>query len=98
MASKQFYGHLSKYVVKTNHKIKAGDVVGLGGTGRSSGNHLHFEMRYYGEPFNPNHIIDFENFQLKSNTLALFKDDFPYLTEMRKAVWYKVCSGDNQVK
>ncbi|NLE02109.1 MAG: peptidoglycan DD-metalloendopeptidase family protein [Fibrobacter sp.] len=90
------YGHLSKYVVKTNHKIKAGDVVGLGGsTGRSSGNHLHFEMRYYGEPFNPNHIIDFENFQLKSNTLALFKDDFSYLTEMRKAVWYKVCSGDN---
>lgn len=90
------YGHLSKVIVTPDHKIKAGDAIGLGGrTGRASGSHLHFETRYYGEPFDPNIIIDFENFQLKSDTLKLYKDDFAYLEQARKTVTHKVKEGDN---
>ena len=44
-----FYGHLSKRLVKAGDWIAAGQEIGLGGsTGRSSGPHLHFEVRYLG--------------------------------------------------
>lgn len=90
------YGHFSKTLVEHNQKIKAGDVVGLGGrTGRASGAHLHFETRYYGEPFDPNIIIDFDKFCLKSDTLKLFKDNFGYLDQNRKEVLHSIRNGDN---
>jgi len=41
-----YYGHLDKINVMSNDEIKAGDVLGLGGnTGKSTGSHLHFEVR-----------------------------------------------------
>jgi len=89
------YGHLSKKLMAPNQKVKAGDVVGFGGrTGRSSGSHLHFEIRYYGEPFDPNHLIDFANYRLKNDTLVLTKENFEYLIEQRKAKWYTIRKGD----
>jgi hypothetical protein len=62
------YAHLSKICVKVNDTVKAGDLVGLGGrTGRATCNHLHFETRLFGEPFDSGKYIDLETFALKSD-------------------------------
>jgi hypothetical protein len=89
------YGHLLKILVTTNKKVKAGDLIGLGGkSGNATGSHLHFETRYYGEFFDPNCFIDFKNFTLKSDTLVLTRSNFEYLVELRKAKYYTIKKGD----
>ena len=48
------YGHLSKILVKEGQKLSAGDVVGkVGSSGRSTGPHLHYEVRRNGDALNP---------------------------------------------
>lgn len=55
------YGHFSKHLVKREQIVQAGQPIGLGGnTGRSTGPHLHFEIRYLGLALNPSAIIDFK--------------------------------------
>jgi LysM repeat protein len=64
------YAHLKTIKVKENEPIKAGDLIGLGGrTGRATTEHLHFETRIFGDPFDSNKYIDFENFALRSNKI-----------------------------
>jgi murein DD-endopeptidase MepM/ murein hydrolase activator NlpD len=47
-------GHLSKIEVRPGQRVKRGDVIGrVGNTGRSTGYHLHYEVRQDGEPVNP---------------------------------------------
>jgi hypothetical protein len=61
-----YYAHLSKLKVKPNQVVKAGELIGLGGsTGRSYSPHLHFEVRYNHHAFDPEKIFDLENFCLK---------------------------------
>lgn len=71
------YSHLSKIKVKVNQKVKAGDIVGLGGrTGKATANHLHFETRYNGAAFDPMLMMDFGTYDLKNDTLVLHRVDF----------------------
>ncbi len=48
------YGHMSRIVVKSGQRVKRGEVIGhVGNTGRSTGYHLHYEVRLDGRPTNP---------------------------------------------
>lgn len=53
------YGHNRKLFVKVGQHVKKGEVIAeMGNTGKSTGPHLHFEIRYYGKPVNPKNIIN----------------------------------------
>lgn len=48
------YGHLNRATVKAGDQIRKGQVIGIqGSTGRSTGNHVHYEVRYNDIPRNP---------------------------------------------
>ncbi len=52
------YAHLSKINVSRGDWVRPGTIVGLGGSsGRSTGPHLHYEIRYKGTPFDPEKFI-----------------------------------------
>jgi len=91
------YGHLSSPLVDEYQLVYAGEVLGLGGnTGRSTGSHLHWEIRYLGEAMNPANFVDFSTGQLKN------KDEYVIgikamkqkKAEQAAMQYYKVKQGD----
>lgn len=103
-----YYGHCSELLVAPNQDVKAGDPIGLGGnTGRSSGSHLHFEVRFYDNPINPELIFDFKQKAVRDNLLVHSGVFSPNGTSTRssssstsasidpKARTHKVRSGEN---
>jgi murein DD-endopeptidase MepM/ murein hydrolase activator NlpD len=53
------YGHLSEIDVAVGDTVRAGGIVGkLGSTGRSTGPHLHYEVRVKGEAVDPQKFLD----------------------------------------
>jgi murein DD-endopeptidase MepM/ murein hydrolase activator NlpD len=75
-----YYAHLSKLLVEAGQDVDAGTIIGLGGnTGHSFGSHLHFEVRYKGLPIDPNDLVNFAEFKLKTDTLIITRKTFDYV-------------------
>lgn len=52
------YAHLSRVLVQPDQVVKKGQVIGIqGSTGRSTGSHLHYEVRYNGVAINPSNFL-----------------------------------------
>ncbi|MBW9087416.1 M23 family metallopeptidase [Rhizobium wenxiniae] len=53
------FGHLSKILVSVGDEIKTGDLIGrAGSTGRSTGPHVHYEVRRNGQAIDPMHFLN----------------------------------------
>ena len=53
------YGHMAKILVTPGQMVTLGQVIGVqGSTGRSTGAHLHYEVRYHDEPINPKNFLE----------------------------------------
>ncbi|MFB0874775.1 MULTISPECIES: peptidoglycan DD-metalloendopeptidase family protein [unclassified Sphingobium] len=53
------YAHLSGFAARVGAKVDRGDTVGrMGSTGRSTGTHLHFEVRLNGQAINPRRFLE----------------------------------------
>ena len=53
------YGHMSAIRARVGQRVAAGAVIGaIGSTGRSTGPHLHFEVRVNGKPINPRPFLE----------------------------------------
>lgn len=82
------YGHLSKILVQPNERVKRGQEIALmGSTGRSTGSHLHYEVRIDGRAVNPIPFLQTANYlvamqdEAKLQTASLTKDDTPSVPE-----------------
>ena len=57
-----YYCHLSKRLVERGAKVAVGDAIGIeGSTGKSTGSHLHFEVRENGSSIDPTKILGIKN-------------------------------------
>ncbi|WP_240676154.1 M23 family metallopeptidase [Botryobacter ruber] len=96
------YGHMSKAIAQPGQFVKAGELLGLGGsTGRSTGPHLHYEVRFMGNPLDPELIYDFPDYLLKGENFQITAAVFNYYNRAkgsssggRRTMYHSIRSGD----
>ena len=97
-----FYAHMSELLVLPNQEVRAGEPIGLGGnTGHSYGSHLHFEVRFYDAPMNPEEIIDFKKQTIRNQNLFVHSRLFQqgaapshaYSSKMVGEAYHRIKSG-----
>jgi murein DD-endopeptidase MepM/ murein hydrolase activator NlpD len=68
------YAHCFKLLIKNGDYIKKGQIIGLvGNTGNSTGNHLHFEIRYNDIPLNPLDFLPYKQNLVQTHMLRNWK-------------------------
>ena len=103
------YAHFNQLLTYPGKPVKSGDIIGLAGsTGRSTGPHLHFEVRYQGEKLDPNKIIHFPSGSIMGDTLQIDKSCFSHLYQIQaqklkaakrgKSKYHTVRKGDTLSK
>ncbi len=98
--TRTLYAHLQKRLVNVGDTVEGGQLIGKGGnTGRSSGPHLHFEIRYGEVNIDPATVFDFEKGELLPNTeryaLAPAIDSHNAIqAELSKHRFHRVRPGD----
>ncbi|MDF2449338.1 MAG: peptidase [Bacteroidota bacterium] len=89
------YAHLSKLKVKPGEVVVAGQLIGLGGsTGRSSGPHLHFEVRFKGQALNPSSIISFSENKTLNDSIIIKHSKYGICAFPSNAVLHTIERGD----
>jgi murein DD-endopeptidase MepM/ murein hydrolase activator NlpD len=69
------YSHNSKNLVNVGDRVKCGQKIALTGrTGRATTEHLHFEVRVGGKPYNSNMIFDHNTHKLLSGSVTFHKN------------------------
>ncbi len=99
------YAHFSKLLTYPGAPVRSGDIIGLAGsTGRSTGPHLHFEVRFKGEKIDPNKIMYFPSGSLLEDSLQIDRSCFRHLYEVQAnklrqsksaGRYYKTHKGDS---
>ena len=52
------YAHMYTLIVKSGMNVEKGDIIGfVGSTGKSTGSHIHFEVRKHGKAVNPEYFL-----------------------------------------
>lgn len=95
------YAHFDQLLAYPGKPVRSGEIIGLSGnTGRSTGPHLHFEVRFKGEKIDPSKVIYFPSGSLLSDTLQIDKQCFTHVklykeqqTKLRSR-YYIVKRGD----
>jgi murein DD-endopeptidase MepM/ murein hydrolase activator NlpD len=88
------YGHMSELQVVEGQEVGSGDVIGLGGsTGQSTGAHLHFEIRIFGEQIDPAWVLDVHTLRPHTNEVKIDASWFNHLLNHSETAFHIVEEG-----
>lgn len=88
------YGHMSELQVMEGQEVASGEVIGLGGsTGQSTGAHLHFEIRIFGEQIDPAWVIDVHSLRPHTDEVKIDASWFNHLLNHSESAFHIVEAG-----
>lgn len=76
------YAHLYKAIVKKGQQVKRGDIIALvGNTGKSTGPHLHYEVRYQNKPVDPRNFYFYDLTPEQYDQMVQLSNNFGHMLD-----------------